>query len=35
MLLLKNGDWTLVFIYSLTSVIIGVLAAFGGFWVLK
>ena len=35
LLLLKNGDWTLVFIYSLTSVIIGVLAAFGGFWVLK
>lgn len=35
MLLLKNGDWTLVFIYSLTSVIIGVLAAFGGFWLLK
>ncbi len=35
MLLLKNGDWTLVFIYSLTSVIIGILAAFGGFWVLK
>ena len=35
LLLLKNGDWTLVFIYSLTSVIIGVLAAFGGFWVIK
>ncbi|MBD79381.1 MAG: fluoride efflux transporter CrcB [Crocinitomicaceae bacterium] len=35
MQLIKNGDWTQVILYTLASVILGILAAFVGFALLK
>lgn len=34
-LLLKNGDWTTFLTYTISSIVVGILAAFGGFILLK
>jgi len=34
-MLIKNGDWVLFLSYTLLSIIIGILTAFGGFLLLK